>query len=182
MNRIGLIFAVSLMGVLAVFAQSYGNTSVSQYFESMPAWSSSHDASWGSAAAWSLTGGGQAGNALQASRNSAGSSSKVKVFDISPNTDYTISVYIRCPSWSSSYWVECAYRAGSYSAQDFDANAGAWSLIKKFSSSAANGNGNAWTKYALSFNSGANTQISVGFKLGSSASAPTVAWDTLRIE
>ena len=182
MNRICLIFAVALMGLLVIIAQSYGSTSISQNFDAMPAWSSSQDAGWGSAAVWSLVGSGQAGNALQASRSSAGSSSKVKVFNIAPNTDYTISVYIRCPSWSSSYWAECAYRAGNYSAQDFDSNAGAWSLIKKFSNSTANGNGNTWTKYALSFNSGASSQISIGFKLGSSASAPTVAWDTLRIE
>ena len=45
-----------------------------------------------------------------------------------------------------------------------------------------NGNGNTWTQYLQTFNSGAATQISVGFKLGSSVSAPAVAWDTLRIE
>ena len=158
------------------------NAVVAEDFAAMPDWTYTYNAGWGSAAVWSLVGSGQSGNALQASRSSAGSSSKVKVFDISPNTDYTISVYIRCPSWSSNYWAECAYRPGNHSAQDFDNKAGAWSLIKKFSSSSANGNDNTWTKYLRTFNSGANTQISIGFKLGSSASAPTVAWDTLRIE
>ena len=50
MNRICLIFAVALMGLLVIIAQSYGSTSISQNFDAMPAWSSSQDAGWGSAA------------------------------------------------------------------------------------------------------------------------------------
>ena len=38
--------------------------------------------------------------------------------------------------------------------------------MKKFSDTGTNGNGSTWTQYSATFNSGANTQISVGFKLG----------------
>ncbi len=156
---------------------------VAEDFNSMPGWSSSFDAPWGGAATWSIVGGGQSGSALQTTRANNGSSAKVKVYDISPNTNYTISVYIRCPSSSSSYWAECAYKLGSFTASDFDGNAGTWTLVKKFSNPGTNGNGNTWTQYSLNFNSGSNTQISVGYKLGvSGGTAPTVQWDTLRVQ
>jgi hypothetical protein len=104
------------------------------------------------------------------------------VYDIKPNTDYTISVYVRCPGGSSGYWAEGAFRPGNHAASNFDDNANAWTMLKKFSNSGTNGNGDHWTRYALNFHSGSHTQISVGFKLGSTGSSPAVAWDTLRIE
>jgi hypothetical protein len=151
-------------------------------FETMPAWATSYDAPWGTPASWAIVGGGQAGQALQASRTTAGSSSKVLVRSLQPNRTYTLSVYVRCPASTSTYWAEAAYRLGRFTAQDFDANASAWTLVKKFSPATANGNGNTWTRYAVTFASGGATEVSVGFKLGASGSAPTVAWDTLRIE
>ncbi|NIM50723.1 MAG: hypothetical protein GTO22_15975, partial [Gemmatimonadales bacterium] len=39
-------------------------TTVAEDFETMPSWSSSWDAGWGSAATWSIVSGGQSGNAL----------------------------------------------------------------------------------------------------------------------
>ena len=162
---------------------SPSKTTVAQDFESMPSWSSSFDAGWGSAASWSIVSGGQSGNALQASRGSEGSSAKVKVYSITAGANYTISVYMKCPSYGGSYWAECAYKLGSYTAEDFDQNGGTWTMVKKFAGDGANGNGNTWTQYSATFNSGSNTQISVGFKLGSSGGAgPTVLWDTLRIQ
>jgi hypothetical protein len=155
---------------------------VSETFESMPNWFSGWDAGWGTEASWSDVAGGQSGNALQATRSSGGSSSKVAVYTVEPNTDYTISVYMRSPGGSSGYWAECAYRLGRYSAQDFDENGAAWYMVNKFSASGSNGNGNQWHQYEWTFNSGIQTQISVGFKLGSSGSAPAVQWDSLRIE
>ncbi|NIM50724.1 MAG: hypothetical protein GTO22_15980, partial [Gemmatimonadales bacterium] len=93
---------------------------------------------------------------------------------------YTISIYMRCPSFGGTYWAECAYRLGSHTAQDFDENSGAWTMIKKFSNDGDNGNGNQWVQYSKNFNSGSNTQISVGYKLGSwGGGGPTVGWDTL---
>jgi hypothetical protein len=166
-----------------VYAQG-GTSTVTEDFTSVPSWSSSYDASWGSAASWSAVAGGQSGNALQASRSSQGSSSKVKVYSVTANTNYTISVYVKCPSYSANaWWAECAYRLGSNTASDFDQNGAAWTMVKKFANDATNGNGNIWTQYTATFNSGSNTQISVGFKLGSSAgAAPTVLWDTLRVQ
>jgi len=165
-----------------VYSPAAGPITVSEDFSSMPSWSSSFDASWGSAATWSIVGGGQSGNALQAARSSQGSSAKVRVYNITANTNYTISVYIKCPSFGSSYWAECGYRLGSSTAQNFD-ESGTWTMVKKFSFDGTNGNGNTWTQYSAAFNSGSNTQISVGFKLGSSGGGgPTVLWDTLRIQ
>jgi len=158
-------------------------TTVAEDFESMPSWSSSYDASWGSAASWSIVSGGQSGNALQASRSSQGSSVKVKVYDIDASTDYTISIYIRCPSYGGTYWAETAFKLGNNTAANFDQDAGSWTMIKKFDNGGTNGNGDTWTQYPLNFNSGSNTQISVGHKLGSWAGGgPTIRWDTLRVE
>jgi hypothetical protein len=106
----------------------------------------------------------------------------VKVYTITANASYTISVYMRCPSSTSAYWRECAFKLGSYTAQDFDTNGATWTMVKKFSNDGTNGNGDTWVQYSVSFNSGSNTQISVGFKTGnSSGTAPTIKWDTLRV-
>jgi hypothetical protein len=148
----------------------------------MPSWSSQRDAPWGSAATWSIAGGGQSGNHLRAVRSSGGSSAKVKVYGVPANTDIEVSIYMRCPSMSGTYWMETAYRLGNHSAQDFDENAGAWTLVKKFDSS-ANGNGDVWTQYTKTLNTGSNTQISIGYKLGSwGTGTDDVGWDTLRIK
>lgn len=151
-------------------------------FETMPAWTSSHDASWGSAALWSIVPGGQSGSFLQASRSGAGSSAKVRVYAVPANTTIELSVYMKCPASSLGYWMECAYRLGSHAAQDFDSNPGAWVMVKKFDSfGGQNGNGDAWTRTAATFSTGASTELSVGFKLGSTpGGALTVGWDTLR--
>jgi hypothetical protein len=159
-----------------------GGPTVSEAFTTMPSWSSEYNAGWGSAATFAIVAGGESGNALQAQRSSDGSSCRVKVYDIDANTDYTISVYVRCPNHSIGYWAECAYRLGSHSGSDFDGNSGAWTMVKKFDYWGVNGNGDTWTQYSANFNSGGSTQISVGFKLGSSGGAgPTVKWDTLEI-
>lgn len=156
--------------------------SILQPFETAPAWTSTFDATWGSAANFALVAPGQTGNALQATRGGPGSSARVQVFPVKPNTPYTMSVWARCPSFGSAYWAEFAYKLGNSTAQDFDANAGTWTLIKKFSDTSANGNGNVWALYSANFNSGANTQIGIGSKLGASTgTGPTVQWDQLSI-
>ncbi|MHC4181693.1 MAG: hypothetical protein ACYSWU_29750, partial [Planctomycetota bacterium] len=110
-------------------------------------------------------------------------SAKVKVYTITQNEDYTISIYMKCPSHGGTYWAECAYKMGSNSAQNFDESSGTWTMIKKFENGGPNGNGNTWVQYSKNFNSGSNSQVSVGYKLGSwGGSGPTVRWDTLRVE
>ncbi len=157
-------------------------STITESFNTMPSWTSSFDAPWGGPATWSIVAGGQSGNGLQTSRASTGSSARAQVYTIQANTDYTIAVYIQCPSAAAPYWAECAYKLGSFGAQDFDADPATWTLIQKFSDTGTNGNGNTWTQYAKTFNSGAGTQISVGFKLGNSGgTAPTVRWDTLTL-
>jgi len=152
-------------------------------FESMPTWASTFDAGWGNAADWAIVSGGQSGNCLQASRTGNGSSARTLVYGLSANTSYTLSIYMRCPSGTAQYWAETAYKFGSFTAQDFDANSGTWTMIQKFADNGTNGNGDVWTQYSVTFNSGSNTQVSVGFKLGSSGTnGPVVKWDTLRIQ
>lgn len=152
-------------------------------FESMPSWNSTFDASWGSAANWSIVSGGQSGNFLEASRSSQGSSARVRVYTVPANTNVTVSCYMRCPSFGGSYWMELAAKLGNHTAQDFDQNAGTWTMVRKFSNDGTNGNGNAWTLYSTQINTGGNTQITIGFKLGSSGGGgPTVGWDTLRVQ
>ena len=159
-------------------------TGIAENFETMPSWTSSFNAAWGSAATWSIVAGGQSGNFLQAARSSQGSSAKAKVYTVPVNTSITISVYMKCPSYTANeYWMESAFKLGSFTAQDFDENAGTWTMIKKFSKTGTNGNSNTWTKYSATVYTGTNTQVSMGYKLGSSSGAgPTVGWDTFKIE
>ncbi len=162
---------------------SAGGATVAEDFDGVPSWTSEWNATWGGQASWSAAGGGQAGNHLQATRSNDGSSSKVKVYTLNTNTSYTVSIWMKGASSSTAYWVECAYRLGSHSAQNFDESSGSWTMIQKFSNTGTNGNGDAWTKYSKTFNSGSNTQISVGFKTGKSGGAgPVARWDTLRVE
>lgn len=156
-----------------------------QNFDSVPSWTTSYNASWGSSATFSSVAGGQSGNFLQVSRTSQGSSARVIVYNVPANTNITISVYMKCPSYANSYWIESAYRLGNYSAQDFDQNPGNWTLIKKFSNSGGydNGNGDTWVKYTKTLNTGSYTQISIGYKHGASGcTGPTVGWDTFLMD
>jgi hypothetical protein len=108
----------------------------------------------------------------------------VKVYTVPQSEDITISIYMKCPSMSN-YWMESAYRLGNYSAQNFDQSSGSWTMIQKFDSYGGNpnGNSNTWMYYSKETNTGGNTQISIGYKLGSSGNGTSwVGWDTLRIE
>ncbi|GMU21970.1 MAG: hypothetical protein AMXMBFR13_20580 [Phycisphaerae bacterium] len=159
--------------------------SVAEDFESLPTWNSSCDAGWGSAAIWTTPAGGQSGNFLSGDRSSDGSSVKAKVYNITTNTAYTISIYMRAPTISPCFWMETGYKFGSQTACDFDTGSG-WTLIQKFDGDCGgflNGNNNTWTQYTANINSGSNTQITIGFKIGGGGAgniAP-VGWDTLRI-
>lgn len=105
-------------------------------FEAMPRWDSAFDAPWGAAAAWTVEPGGQAGRFLQAARPGMGSSVKAKVYPVPSRTTIDLSAFLKCPSGSTAdYWIEFGCRLGSHTAQDFDVNAGAWTILKKFDSS-----------------------------------------------
>jgi hypothetical protein len=156
--------------------------SLLQPFEIEPAWTFMFDAPWGSDAAFQIVPGGQSGSALQATRSSPGSSTRVQVFSITPNTPYEIGVWARCPSFASSYWTACAIKPGQASGQDFDENSGSWTTAVNFSDTGSNGNGDQWTRYTVLWNSGSSTQLSVGFKLGAlNGSGPVVHWDQLSL-
>ncbi len=160
-----------------------GGAIVSEDFNSMPSWNSTYNAGWGGAATWSIVSGGQAGTCLQATRSNDGSSSVVKVYTVPASTNISISGYMRSNS-GTGYWIEFAYKFGSNTAQNFDSSPGTWTMIKKFSNSGTNGNGNVWTKYtAPTVGTGANTQVSIGYKIGrSGGTCPTAQWDTFRIQ
>lgn len=157
---------------------------VNEPFTTMPAWTSTYDAGWGSAGAWAIASGGQAGTFLQGSRSTQGSSARVSVYTVPANTNITVAAYLRCPSHAGEYWMEFGYRLGANTAQNFDDNVSAWTLVKKFDNTGSNenGNGNTWTLYSAQLNTGSNTQISIGYKLGSFlGAAPTTGWDSLRV-
>src|SRR5207249_625508 len=103
------------------------------------------------------------------SRAGPGSSAKVRLFTVPANTTVEVSIYMKCPSSSANYWMECGCRAGNFAASDFDTNGAAWTMIQKFDSTGGqNGNGNTWTRYSVTISTGSSTQLSVGLKAGSS--------------
>jgi hypothetical protein len=156
---------------------------IEEPFHSMPTWTTQFFGGWGSDVTLSIESGGQDGTYMQGSRASQGSAARVRVYTVPAGTDLDLSIYMRCPTFGGTYWHECAYKLGSHTAQDFDENSGTWTMIKKFSNAGFdNGNGDAWTQYTDSVNSGAETQISIGYKLGSSGGAgPTVGWDSFLV-
>jgi hypothetical protein len=155
-------------------------------FETMPAWNSSYEGGLGIfPAVWSIQPGGDVGNHLESTRDKKGSSSKVNVYTVPANTEITVSVSMRCPEYTSrgDYWMESAFRLGNHTAQDFEENVGSWTMIQRFSDTGINGNANTWTRYSVQVNTGANTEISIGYKLGTGRNLqPIVGWDTLRIQ
>jgi len=151
----------------------------------MPGWSSSYEGGLGFPATWAIQPGGDVGNHLESTRDKKGSSSKVTVYTVPANTEITISIAMRCPEYTSrgDYWMESAFRLGNYTAQDFEENVGSWTIIRRFSNTGINGNGNTWTRYSVQVNTGVNTEISIGYKLGTGRNLqPIVGWDTLRIQ
>lgn len=84
------------------------------------------------------------------------------------------------------YWAETGFKVGVTSAQDFDANVGAWTGINKFDSEQnPNGNGGIWSTYSSDVYTGNNTTLSLGFKaglnLGSGNNYPGGNWRNLSI-
>jgi hypothetical protein len=151
-------------------------------FSVMPSWTSVVNAWWGGAATWSRNSDGQLGTSLKAERYSAGSSARVKVYPITPNTTYTASIYMKVKETTADFWAEAAIKLGTFTAADFDSSPGTWTMIKKLDKSTG-GTGDAWVHYSITFDSGTNLNISVGFKLGYlSGSAAVARWDSLRIQ
>lgn len=152
-------------------------------FEGVPVWTSSYDASWGSTAYCLSGNNGHKGRCIEIIRGAQGSSVSVLRYSVPQNTDITLSVYIKCPSYSGKYFAETAYKQGDHSAEDFETNSGTWHGINRFSNDGTNGNGSAWTRYTVTVNTGSNTQISVGYRLGAvGCTGPIVAWDSFEIQ
>lgn len=140
---------------------------VVENFNRLPAWTSVWDADWGNFANWEVLPGG----GMRATRSGPGSSAKVIVYPVAPNTLYRIQIEMKGTQGEGDYWTETAYKLGSYSARDFDDNP--WGLIKKFAMlpsvgdpNPINGNGGIWTRYDAEVRTDGHTLISVGFKAG----------------
>jgi len=128
----------------------------------------------------------------RAVRNAEGSSVQVLQYPVPSSTSLYLGVWIRCPDYDpspgSNYWVEAGAIAGTPSlpvtvgsttistiGQHYDdpATGGAWSVFKKFDGASGSGpnhdNGNVWTWYysTTPLNTGSNTVINIGFKIGS---------------
>lgn len=146
-------------------------------FNTLPAWTSSMDASWGSPAEWSANG------FLQATRAEAGSSANVRVYTVPPNTLLRLTVYMKGAA-GSNYWTEAAYRLGNRDANDFDTRPWNWTLINKFDSFGdyPDGNDNVWMPYSIMVNTGPNDNLSLGYKAGSTTSEyPGGYWSNFSI-
>ena len=155
---------------------------IRQPYNAIPAWSSSFDADWGTAATYALANQGLQRHGLQTVRSGMGSSVRTQVFPVLPNTAYQISIWARCPAGSGDFWIECGYRLGSHDAEGYDSNANAWSLVTRFSDNGPNGNGDTWTRYTTTFNSGAQSAVTMGLKMGAlNSSGPRVLWDQLEV-
>ncbi len=177
------VLGLTLMALLLVASAGQAQVTINNPGVDV-AWTSTFDAVWGSAATRSNpASGGQSGAYFAMTRASGGSSANALQVAINSGQTGNISSYLRRASVDQDHWVEFGYRLGNFNAQDFDANAGSWTLIIKFDGfGIANGTGNAntWTNYtATGVAAGANTQVSLGFKHGASGASSEAGWDTV---
>lgn len=155
---------------------------LTECFDTLPNWSSTHDDS--GAAGWTVIN-SQAGKCLQVSRNSPGSSARVLNFPVPPNTPCDLSIYMKTGgTYTACFWAETAYREGTHTAQDFNQNSTAWTMIQKFDGDCgAFPNGQTtWTQYQANNVTFTGTTISVGLKLGcGDTTSVTANWDSLNV-
>lgn len=165
-------------------------------YGTMPVWDDVYNANWNSnpsQIAWTIETAGGApdttGNTtyLRAMRQEAGSSVMVKHYTVPQNTDIYVGAWMRCPSTynpspGENYWMEAGFKIGAWGGQNFDdpATGGTWfPLIKKFSYTGGdpNGNNNVWVWYTSpsAKNSGSQTTVSVGYKIGTLYNTTTFA-------
>ncbi len=134
------------------------------------------------------------GGYYRAVRDSEGSSVQVLRYSVPAATDLYFGCWMRCPDYDPTpgddYWMEAGVLMGDPTlpadgqggpgtvttvGQHFDdpGTGGAWTVFKKFDGMSAPGpnhdNGNVWTWYytAAPINTGANTVVNIGFKVGS---------------
>lgn len=172
-----LVFPIVLALPFARPVKAASGCLYTETFDSLPAWTSSWDASWGGPADWSASG------FLQATRPDAGSSTDVRVYTVPTNTLLRLTVSMKSAP-GSNYWTEAGFRLGNRNAQDFDTNPSNWTLINKFDSFGdyPDGNGNIWTPYSVTVNTGPWDNISIGYKAGSTTSEyPGGYWSNFTI-
>ena len=178
LNRLVGLFLAS--GLMLVAQASDGQRLVSEEFDRLPVWTSSEDAAWGAAATWDSEPDTLAGNALRVTRDEPGSSTRVLTYPVEARSQYHVSVFMRCGSEGGRYWGEVGVRAGRWSARDFDADVGGWTILRKCTADSSP-NSNDWVEYRTSLNTIAQDVLSIGFKLGASEGRALAAWDRLRV-
>ncbi len=128
------------------------------------------------------------GGYYRAVRNAEGSSVHVLRYPVPAGTNLYFGCWMRCPDYDptpgDNYWMEFGVHMGDPAlpagpvttvGQHFDdpSTGGAWTVVKKFEHQMTGGlqhdNGNVWTWYytAAPINTGANTVVNLGFKVGS---------------
>ena len=153
-----------------------------------PGWDSTHQAFWGGG--WNLvypTIGGVSGGYMRTSRSVAGSNTAVEFFPVTPETTVNVSGWIRCPGMPRTTGRSSPTSSPRIRRRRAPRTSTPTGPVGRWSRSSGdgvlpNGNGDAWTEYsAAGIDTGANTWIAVGVKLGSSPnSGPEVGWDELR--
>lgn len=152
-------------------------------FDELPLWSSAYDTPSSTSAVWRIVAGGQAGPALQASRLEPGVSIRTLVFPVQPNTNYAVSVYMRCPASADCYTALAALKTGLAQAPELETAPGTWTVLQQFGNPGLNGNGGQWIQYGTVLASGSATWLTLGFKLASvTGTGPAVGWDTVRLD
>lgn len=152
-------------------------------FDELPIWDSSYDTPSPTSAVWQVVAEGQAGPGLQASRLEPGLSIRALVFPVQPNTNYAVSVYMRCPTSADLYEALTAVKPGLGVASELETAPAGWIVLQRFANPGSNGNGGQWVQYGTVLASGSATQLTVALKLASvTGTGPVVGWDTVRLD
>lgn len=119
----------------------------------------------------------QSGNHLKFTHvNAAGfpvSAASATVIAVDPNSTYQISCWMRVSNPALVYWAELGWKLGNQTALNFNDAVGTWTLVTKFPDNSQDDN--VWHHYTSTVtDTGSNTELTIGFKLGAGGSSTTV--------
>ncbi|MEW5922131.1 MAG: immunoglobulin domain-containing protein [Bacillota bacterium] len=165
---------------------SASGTLYTESFQTLPSFSSTYDSPAENAATWKVAAGGYGGrfsNQLQVSVSQPVESARTKSYPVPAYKLLEVKVYIKCPSSATDYHVTAAARVGdrAYTAEEFINDKSGWAIIKEFSTSGENGNGDQWTAYSCTIQTGATTVLTWVFDVGSTSGAFTIGFDELTV-
>lgn len=179
------------------FTQS-GETLLLADWESEPAYSWTHNSSWGNQhSAWDRPLGGAIGHCLRASHPTGDSKDNrgFAITNLATRHGHRIRIRINmaCPTGSGKeYWMETSYKTFPAPPADYGASydQGDWNQVQWFDGETwpenPDGNGDSWMEFSVTFTLGpSDNVIAVGMESGSiegSGGAPDMRWDTLIVE